>query len=66
MKRRFVVGFILFFLGVAIVLSSMTGMTGFVISSNLSASLNAVLGLVPIIAGLVIIFLDRKSDDRRE
>ena len=61
--KKFVIGLVLFFLGIAIVLSSMTGMTGFVISNDLSTPLNAIFGLIPIAAGLIIIFSERHRDD---
>ncbi|MBI2045362.1 hypothetical protein HYT23_04860 [Candidatus Pacearchaeota archaeon] len=63
MKKRLILGLALFSLGVAVVLSSITGMTGFVISDNFGASINIILGLVPIVAGLIIIFSDRHRGD---
>ena len=55
-KIKIFSGLLLLFFGFAIIFTSLAGMTGFAISENLSTSLNAVLGLIPIIAGLIIIF----------
>src|SRR3989344_9654351 len=65
-KIKIFSGLLLLFFGFAIIFTSLAGMTGFAVSSNLGSGINAVLGLIPIIAGLIILFFGRGNDDSLE
>ncbi len=60
-------GLLLLFFGLAVVFTSLAGMTGFAVSGNLSSGVSAAIGIIPIVAGLIIIFSERggDSDDDR-
>ena len=48
------------------VLSLVTGITGAVMSTNLNTSLNAILGIIPMVAGLIIIFSERRRESNHD
>jgi len=63
MKRKYLFGFVLVFIGIAIILNSVTGMTGFAISNGASEGVNFLFGLIPLFAGLLLLLFGRSEDD---
>ena len=63
MKSKYFFGFTLVIIGVVTILTSATGITGFAISNNFKDEINFIFGVIPLIAGLLLLLFGRGDED---